>query len=144
MFASCLLPVYKLGYLIRDTDWVQFVAASRYASTFLALYDEHASIDFRPLQGFNADWNAGTSIDTDRVRMATATLLHFDGDIADVVRWIGGPHVRAHRDITATLGYLQGKIEPDLCLTLERMWRHGSPAVCNASATEKNFQAYRG
>ena len=138
-----LLPLYKSGFLARTPDWTVFAAASASVQTFLTIWDEHRRVDFRPLQGFHRDWDAATSIDADRVRMATAALLHFDGDIADVVRWIGGTHVGAHRDVSASLAFLRARIDSALCDTLERIWRRGSPSFCNASATEANFQAYR-
>ena len=139
-----LLPLYKSAFLLREPDWSTFALASPLASTFLSVVDDHATIDFRPLQGFNStDWDAATAIDPHRVRMATAALIHFDGDVADLVRWVGGTHVGAHRDINATLGYLRGKISPHLCATLKRIWRNGAPTICNASASDANFEAYR-
>ena len=86
-----LLPVYKSGFLSRKTaDWPALANAYGFVSTFLDLIDDHAAVDFRQLQGYYAGWNSATSIDDDRVRMATAALLHFDGDIADLIRWMGG------------------------------------------------------
>ena len=139
-----LLPLYKSAYLSREPDWSAFASASPMVATFLTVVDDHAAVDFRQLQGPHPDWDAATSIDLDRgVRMATAALIHFDGDVANLVLWIGGTHVGAHRNIRTTLAYLRGKISPQLCATLERMWCHGSPAVCNASASDANFEAYR-
>ena len=138
-----LLPLYKSAFLSREPDWSAFAAASPVVTTFLAVVDDHAMVDFRPLQGFYSNWDAATAIEHDRVRMATAALLHFDGDVADLVRWIGGTHAGAHRDIGSTLAYLRGKISPHLCGTLERIWRHGAPTACNASASDANFEAYR-
>jgi len=43
------------------------------------------------LQGFRENWEEATTIDPHRVRMATKALIHFDGDMADMVRWIGAP-----------------------------------------------------
>ena len=138
-----LLPLYKSAFLLREPEWSAFAAASPMVAEFLSLVDDHATVDFRPLRGFDANWETATEINPNRVRMATAALLHFDGDVADLVRWIGGTHVGAHRDISATLAYLRGKISSHLCCTLERIWRHGAPTVCNATASDDNFEAYR-
>ena len=90
-----LLPVYKSGFLSRETaDWPALANAYGFVSTFLDLIDDHAAVDFRQLQGYYAGWNSEKSIDDDRVRMATAALLHFDGDIADLIRWMGGAACR--------------------------------------------------
>jgi hypothetical protein len=141
-FRHVLLPVYHSGFLTGQ-DWTQLATASPMAKTLLDLLAEHDSIDFRPIQGFQADWKTATTIDGNRTRMATAALLHYQGDMASVVRWIGGPHVAAHRDVTASLAFLEGKIEPVTHNHLARLWRHGVPASCNAEASEANFQAYR-
>ena len=59
--------------------------------------------------------------------MTTAYLLHFDDDVATMVRWIGGPHVDAHLTITAILAMLHPIVVP---------------ALCNAPVSESNFQVY--
>jgi hypothetical protein len=138
-----LLPLYKSAYLLRDPDWSTFASTSPLVSTFLSVVDDHAMTDCRPLQGFYTNWDAATSIDPARVRMATAALIHFDGDVADLVRWIGGTHVGAHRNVRATLAYLRGKVSPHLCDTVARIWHHGAPTICNATASDANFEAYR-
>jgi hypothetical protein len=74
--------------------------------------------------------------------MAMLALLHFEGDTAALVRWIGGPHVGEHRDIPALLTFLTGKIDQSLINNLERIFINGIPTHCNASASEANCQAY--
>jgi hypothetical protein len=80
-----LLPLYHSNYMT-ETDWKQLAAASANASMLVELLDEHALIDFRPLQGFQRDWKEATKTDDDRTQMATAALLHYQGDMAAVVR----------------------------------------------------------
>ena len=137
-----LIPLYKSRFLLRMTDWETFAAAFHLVKIFLELWDEHRDIDPSGVQGFQQDWESSMDISTDRVRMATAALLHFDGDIADTTRWIGGPHVGAHRDIPRTIQYLRGKIDNDTLDILEKSWKHGVPKQCNAYALEENFRAY--
>jgi hypothetical protein len=72
--------------------------------------------------------------------MTTACLLHFDGDVATMVRWIGGPHVNAHLNVATILATLQPI--PDIYSDVKRILTFGAPAVCNAEASESNFQAY--
>ena len=74
--------------------------------------------------------------------MTLACLLHFDGDVATMVRWISRPHVNAQLDVTAILLTLKPIIDPDIYKDVERILTVGSPALCNASASEANFQAY--
>ena len=54
--------------------------------------------------------------------MATMALMHFDGDMADMVRWVGGPHVGAHRDVDDVLALLRGKVDDATVGHLERIW----------------------
>ena len=75
--------------------------------------------------------------------MVTAALLHFNGSAADMVRWIGGPHVAAHRDHATILHRVrQSGADPTLLRTLERIFYCGIPAHCNVEASKENFQAF--
>ena len=74
--------------------------------------------------------------------MATVALLHFDGDMANMVRWVRGPHVGVHRNVDEVLAHLKGKVDEATVVHLERIWHHGVPNTCNVEATEENFQAF--
>ena len=107
-----LIPLFKSGFLSQTHNWENFKVAFTMVRFFLNLWDKHREVNFATIQGFQKNWDEPTEIDKSRVRMAPAALLlHFDSDIADTVWWIGGPHVGAHRDITATLRYLRGKVD---------------------------------
>ena len=54
--------------------------------------------------------------------MATAALLHFDGDMAEMVHWVKGPHVGAHRDVDVVLVLLKGIVDEAMVDHLERIW----------------------
>lgn len=109
---------------------------------FLSVWDEHKNVSAGGIRGYQPNWDSATAIVKDRVRTATAALIHFDGDVADTVRWMGGPHVGAHRNVTETLSYLCGKVDEITYTALEASWRHGVPKLCNAEASEENFRAY--
>ena len=74
--------------------------------------------------------------------MTSACLLHFNGDVATMVRWIGGPHVNEHLNVPAILALLKPIVDPDIYDDVKRIYTFGAPAFCNASATEANFQAF--
>jgi len=138
-----LLPLWNSNFLDRASDWRALAFACPAAMRLQSMIAEYATVDFRPLQGFQTGWETETTLNTERVRWATAALLHFEGDMAALVRWIGGPHVGAHRDAEAILTYLQGKIDPDTWRDIARGFRHGAPNLCNAEASNKNFEAFR-
>jgi hypothetical protein len=140
-FRHILLPLVKSGYLsCRATKKLEI--ASPRVRQLQQLRKKYTPIDFRPLQGFQADWETTNEIRTDWKEMTSACLLHFNGDVATVVRWIGGPHVNAQIDVPKTLSKLQPILTTDVYNDLKRILTTGAPALCNAQATESNFQAY--
>ena len=74
--------------------------------------------------------------------MATAALLHCEGDVASVVHFTGGPHVGEHRDTPKMLACIKGKINDDTCNAIAQISAMGCPMRCVASAAEENFQAF--
>ena len=140
-FRHVLLPVLKSGFLSRQTTKYLERASFR-ARQLQQLRKRYASVDFRPLQGFQNDWESTTTIREDWKTMTSACVLHFNGDIATVVRWIGGSHTNNHLNVEATLTKLEPIIDPITWNDLSRILRSGAPALCNAEASEENFQAY--
>jgi hypothetical protein len=60
-----------------------------------------------------------------------------------VVRYIGGQHIATRPDVPAILKELQwARVDPAVLTDLERIYTIGSPALCNATATEENFRAF--
>ena len=75
--------------------------------------------------------------------MATAALLHFDGNVADLVRWAGGPHVAEHLNHASILQRLaDANVDEAVIDHLHRIFFDGIPAKCNETSTEQNFVAY--
>ena len=140
-FRHVLLPVLKSGFLSRQTTKYLERASFR-ARQIQQLRKRYAGVDFRPLQGFQNDWESTTTIREDWKTMTSACVLHFNGDIATVVRWIGGSHTNNHLDVKETLSKLQPIIDPTTWNDLSRILRSGAPALCNAEASKRNFQAY--
>lgn len=141
-FRHVLVHLFKSGFLFGN-GWSRLVVASRDAFVLTSLFREFGDVNFNPLRGFPRGWKEETVVNEDRVRMTTAALLHFNGSAADMVRWIGGPHVAAHRDHPSILKRLRSASTPKPVLkNLERIFTSGIPNRCNASSTEANFQAY--
>ena len=141
-FRHILLPLFKSLFLSAD-DWYTLCNAYHLASTLDDLLTEYSQIDFRPLRGYQTDWNSETEINEARMRMTTAAVLFWDGNLSTTVRWIGGSLVGAHRDTNATLAYLKPILDPETHAQLATSWTQGVPTSCNASASEANFQAFR-
>ena len=149
-----LLPLWKSGFLTNGTDsdglpirnlpaWSHLAVAHRPTATFLRLWRKYKDVDFTALQGYHYGWDSETQVNEHRVAMATAALMQFNGSAADFVRWVGGPHVGAHRDHPAILRRLQvAGAPPFLVATLRRIWTSGLPNKVQAFSTEDNFQAF--
>ena len=99
-------------------------------------------VDFNPLRGFPDGSLTDTTINVERQKMVTAALLHFDGDLATLTRWMGGPHTGEHRNPTQFLARWQPILRDHTYQDLERILTWGSPAHYNASASEQNFQLF--
>ena len=129
-----LLPLWNSGFVARDSnDWNNFAVIFPDVTTLRDLLDEYGDTEFNSIQGYPANLVQET---------ATAALLTFEGDATALVRWVGGPHVAAHRDTDTILAYLKGKIDDVTLGHLDRLYRKGAPNYCNASATEDNFHEY--
>jgi len=141
-FRHVLLLLFR-SRLLSETDWGLLATANVYAFLLLTLLRDYDHLDFRSLRGYPAGWQEETDLNYERLRLTTAAVLHWNGDLATTVRYLGGPHVGAHRDARATLAAIRDLVCAEVYAELERLWTHGAPAVCNAAASEANFQAYR-
>jgi hypothetical protein len=75
--------------------------------------------------------------------LVTACFLHYNFDTPTVVRFIGGQHTAAHGDVPAILRKLRyANADQHVLANLKQVFTVGSPAYCNASATERNFRAF--
>ena len=59
-----------------------------------------------------------------------------------MVRWIGGPHVAAHRDNEVIFARLKETCEEENYNDLVRVFSQGSPTLVNADCTQENYRAY--
>jgi hypothetical protein len=140
-FCHVLLPLLKSGYLsCRATKNLE--KASFRVRQLQQLRKRYSPIDFRQLQGFQSDWEESECIRQDWRDMTTACAMHYNGDIATVVRYIGGPHVNAHIDAAKVLDKLQPILTTDVFDDVKRIMTTGAPAHCNAEASKGNFERY--
>ena len=139
-----LLPLWKSGMLHEDQhSWDKLARAMGPTfTTFQNLLHDYGSVDFNDLRGYQPDWESESLVNQHRIAMASAALIHFDGDIAATIRWIGGPHTSALRDVPDTLAYAKDKIPQELYSEYERVLRYGIPKTCNAESSAENFRAY--
>ena len=139
-----LLPLWKSGFLAGDApSWDSLIDAYYPAMVFRDLLNEYGDVDFAPLRGFPDGWDDEKEVNLARVHQATAALLHMNGSVADLVRWIGGPHVSAHisrPQVSASL--IKRCVPSETASHVTRILKDGIPAHCTVSSTEENFKQY--
>jgi hypothetical protein len=137
-----LLFVFKSDYLsVRARR--NLMRASLLARRLHWLCQRYGGLDFRALRD-GVPANLTTPALVARLQgLVTACFLHYNFDTPTVVRYIGGQHTAAHRDVPAILLELRrANVDADVLADLERVFTVVSPAVCNAEATERNFRAF--
>ena len=140
-FCHILLPLLKSGFLsCRATKALE--KASFRVRQLQRLRKKYAPLDFRSMQGYQENWDDTSTIREDWKALMSACALHYNGDIATVVRYIGGPHVNEHIDPTKLLAKLKPIVSNDVFDDVTRILTKGAPALCNAEASMENFEAY--
>jgi hypothetical protein len=140
-FCHILLPLLKSGYLsCRATKSLE--RASYRVRQLQQLRKKHVPLDFRSLQGYQIDWENTATIREDWKAMTSACALHYNGDMATVVRFIGGPHVHQHINTPTVLEKLKPVVTTDIYNDVRRILTTGAPALSNADAAHQNFDAY--
>ena len=144
-FRHVLLPVLKGSYL-DDSDRASLFQVSRRIERLWFLIVEFGHWDIEPYRGFAtyADWENETDLNEFRINLLTAAMIQFTGNVAEVIRWWGGPHTGAQRDIDAIIRLLrQYQVDETRISNLEQLYRNGGPFFCHAESTEENFRTYR-
>ena len=75
--------------------------------------------------------------------MATAALIHYNGNIAALVRYVGGTHTYGDMDVATILSNLKPILTNETWQDLHRIYTKGCPAQANITDTEANYQAFR-
>jgi hypothetical protein len=102
----CVLPILRRGFL-DASDHAALAATSVDFQNLFQCLKEYADVDFNALCGFPTGWQSEDDINLDRVRsMASAALLHFEGDAGALAMFMGGPHCAWHRDVPAIMSLL--------------------------------------
>ena len=138
-----LIHLYRGGFLDLDSRNA-FHKAFPLAQQLTDLLHEFDGLDFTTIRGFasyeNCDSN--TVLNTNRIRLHTAACLHFNGNVHSLVRYLGGPHVAAHRNHKQILAKLKRSVNPKTHAELARIFYDGSPNQLNASASDANLHNY--
>ena len=142
LFCHVLVFIVKLGYTTvddRNTLGYAYPLARRLFKILRTL----KNTDFRPLRGGIPPNITDAALMKQQQAMVTACFVHFNFDTASVIRYIGGQHTAAHRNVKKITAELRrAGIKEQLVNDLERIFTFGVPGICNAHSSEENFWAY--
>jgi hypothetical protein len=142
-FRHILLFLYRSCFLTRS-DRRRLEKADPLALQLSRLLCKYSPLDFRPFQGYGlyADFETETEINQHLVDLASATLPHYNFDVATTVRYIGGPHIAAHRDVAQILATIQDSVEPAIQRQVHRLFTVGASTWFNGHSSAKNFREF--
>jgi hypothetical protein len=139
---QALFLLYDSGYM---TNSVKKLLERSYppARQLHQLLKKYSMVDFRSIQGFQPNWELQTSISLVQRDLTTACLIAFKLSLPAMVRWIGGPHIGAHRDLETILPLAKEACDEQSYKDLVRIFTRGAPTYINAVCSQENRKAYR-
>ena len=88
------------------------------------------------------DFKKEVDYNQDRIILTSAALLQNGFNVEALTRYIGGPHIGAHRDLAQIRARLTPGVEPDLINSVINVFEYGAPQQVHAYSSNKNFMAY--
>ena len=139
---NIILPVLKSGYL----TFASLTSLVRSSPLFLVLWKHLVLLrdkDFSKLQTIDSSYDLQEAIPQEKVTLFLACALHYNLDLASVIRYTGGNYTSAHTDIKSIVSRLQDLgFNPEVLAHLYRSRTVGCPAYFNAESTHDNFMAF--
>ena len=139
-----VVPCLLRSGMIDEQSFQVFESVCPFVCIYARLVRQFATVDTSPLQNFGMyeNFKQETDFCPNRIRLATAALLHADFDAAVLTRYIGGTHVGAHRDLAAIRQKLTPSVEPKLLDDTMHLYEFGAPVACNGYSSKENFWTY--
>ena len=111
---------------------------------FLNLLRRYANVDTSPVRGYDMykNFKTETNFHKERIHLSSAALFQSGFHVEDTVRYIGGPHIGAHRNPDAIRKRLTAGVEP---ATLDRVisqFVYGAPKKVHGVSSNANFMEY--
>ena len=108
------------------------------------LLHEYGDIDFRPLrdQYLPHNWDEATDFNSERAAMFTACTLFYQGDMASVARFVGGPCTGSHRDVDRIISDITPYVDHNTLHEVERIYTQGIPRLCIGESTDRKTRDY--
>ena len=123
----------------------QLNAATPLVMLFLNLCRRYIMVDTSPIRSYSMYkvFKTETEFHQERIWLASAVVFQNRFNIEDTVRYIGGPHIGAHRDLPAIRQRLQADVEPELLDQVIHQYEYGAPQQVHGYSSNENFLQYR-
>ena len=136
-----VLHLFKNDWLAPD-DKANLMKAHPDYHRFAKAVEASKDVDFSPLRQYRGDWSQQKNIPASRVKMFTACLVHFNGHIGDVIRYVGGNYTAEYRDVEKALAAVKPLLPAQDYLDLKRYYEVGSPNMLVAEVARDNTMLY--
>ena len=99
--------------------------------------------DFTWLQSTDTEWASQTAIPEERRKAMMACVFHYNLDVSLVMRFLGGNHTAAHRNVQkAAATLLKNGVPKTLVQQYVRVMTVGCPISINAHVSRDNALQY--
>ncbi|KAG7354495.1 hypothetical protein IV203_003851 [Nitzschia inconspicua] len=138
-----VIPALVRSAFVSPRDLQLLDATCPLVGVYVSLEMEFAHHNVEYARGFvsYADYATETTVNKQRVHSTIASLFLCGFSIPKLVRFLGGPHLGATRDVDKILQTLQPSVDPEILQELHRVFVYGAPRYCQGSSTEDNFLA---
>ena len=118
--------------------------ATPLVGSFFKLLRLYGNLNTEKVRGFGMyeNFKQETDFVDKRIKLSTAALLHSGFFVPSLVRYLGGTHTGAHRNIQQIRRDLTPSVDPDLLEEVIALFTRGAPNVACGYSSNDNFMAY--
>ena len=139
-----LLPALLMSGFLDPVSFGNLDIATPLVGTFLRIQRLYTDVDPSPVRGYAMykQFRAEKDFHPERCRLSSAALFHCGFFVPSLVRWMGGPHTGAHRDLAQIRRNLTPSVDPELLNNVIQLFERGAPNACEGHSTNINFMEY--
>ena len=137
-------PLLCSGYL-DDSDIDALDVATPLVVIYVNLLRQYGAVDPSAIRGMAMykGFKQETDFHQERIRLSSAALLQQGCNVESLVRYIGGTHTGAHRNIAEIRRRLTPSVEPELLRRIIEIFEYGAPRAASGYSSDENFHAFR-
>ena len=112
---------------------------------YVNLLREYGAVDPSAIRGMAMykGFKKETDFHQERIRLSSAALLQQGCNVESLVRYIGGTHTGAHRNIAEIRRRLTPSVDPELLRRIIEIFEYGAPRAASGYSSDENFHAFR-